>query len=97
MLREVLRLINQFLIKHYCLYRLDRCLTKYLSYINKHQCLTKRLIYFCKPIVYGLRPIGCLKGDPPITVAAFIDEQGLAGRRVVLVDGYRSDWTLQRQ
>jgi hypothetical protein len=47
-LGEMLRLINRFLVKHWCLYRLDRCLTKHLFYTNKHQCLAKCLIYFSK-------------------------------------------------
>jgi hypothetical protein len=47
-LGEMFRLINWFLVKHWCLYRLDRCLTKHLFYTNKHQCLAKCLIYFSK-------------------------------------------------
>jgi hypothetical protein len=47
-LGKMLRLINWFLVKYWCLYRLDRCLTKHLFYINKHQCLAKCLVYFSK-------------------------------------------------
>jgi hypothetical protein len=50
-LGEMLRLINLFLVKHWCLYRLDRCLTKHLFYTNKHQYLAKCLIYFSKHLL----------------------------------------------
>jgi hypothetical protein len=50
-LGEMLRLINRFLVKHWCLYRLDRCLTKHLFYTNKHQCLAKYLVYFSKHLL----------------------------------------------
>jgi hypothetical protein len=48
MLRELLREINRFLIQHWCLFILGRCLTRHLSYTNKHWCLRKSLVYFAK-------------------------------------------------
>lgn len=49
MLRELLRKINRFLFKHWCLFTLCRSLTRHLSYTNKCWCLRKCLVYFRKP------------------------------------------------